>query len=218
MPSQTAADRASGAPDEGAPLTRFGGGPPSGPPEGTEPPVSNARLALLMFIGAEVMLFAGLLGAYLVLRYGSSVWPPAGQPRLPIAVTLANTATLALSALSVRRAWTGIRAGNRERLRRGMAATAVLGLVFLGVQGSEWLRLVRHGLSLSSTYGATFAALIGLHGLHALGALVAVGVVLWRTNGWRYSARHCTGVELCATYWIFVCALWLALFTLVYLG
>jgi cytochrome c oxidase subunit 3 len=194
----------------------FGGGPP---PPGTPPqapPVSSLRLAITLFIGAEVMLFAGLSGAYLVLRYASTAWPPPGQPQLPTGISSANTAALLLSAVTMWRAWRGIRNGNRESLRRGLAATAVLGTLFLVVQGAEWLRLVRHGLRLSNAYGSTFAALIGLHGLHVLGAVGWLLWVLWRAGRWSYSARRHMAVELCAIYWIFVSALWVAIFALVY--
>src|SRR5712691_5456038 len=62
--------------------------------EGIQPPVSNARIAMLAFILFESILFAGLLGGYVVLRWGNAVWPPPGQPYLPIAVTWLNTAVL----------------------------------------------------------------------------------------------------------------------------
>ncbi len=195
-----------------------GGGPPPLPPPPGAPPVSNARLGILMFIGAETMLFAGLMGAYLLLRYGSAVWPPPGQPRLPLMVTAGNTAALTASAVTAWRAWRAIRAGDRARLRSGLTATALLGCLFLAVQGGEWLRLVRHGLSLSNTYGATFAALIGLHGAHVLGAVAWIVAVRLRAGGWRYSARRHQSVELASIYWIFVCGLWLVLFGLVYVG
>src|SRR3989304_5525092 len=46
--------------------------------------VSNARLGMLIFLGAEAMFFAGLIGAFLVFRFGSATWPPPGQPYLPV--------------------------------------------------------------------------------------------------------------------------------------
>lgn len=216
MPRQPASARRPDGDGEPWPRPEPGGGPPGPPPPPAGPPVSNARLGLVVFIGSEVMLFAGLMGAYLVLRYGSPAWPPPGQPRLPRAVTSANTAVLLLSAVTAWRAWRGIRAGDRVRLRRGLAVTALLGAAFLGVQGSEWARLVGHGMSLGSAYGSTFAALIGLHGAHVLGALAWLLVVLWRAGRWKYSARRHLAVELFAVYWIFVSGLWLALFALVY--
>jgi heme/copper-type cytochrome/quinol oxidase subunit 3 len=96
--------------------------------------------------------------------------------------------------------------------------TGVLGVTFLAIQGSEWVRLVAHGLRLSSgMYGGTFYTLIGLHGLHVTaGVLWLCGVVALAMRG-RYNSRNAAGVELCAAYWYFVCAIWPVLFGLVYL-
>lgn len=201
--------------DEGPP--DFGEGPPPGPPAG--PVVSNARLGMLVFLGAEGMFFTGLIGAFLVLRLGSAAWPPPGQPRLPLGVTWINTGILLLSAYTMRRALVAIRAGDQRGLVAGLQATALLGATFLGVQGSEWLRLVRFGLTLSSgTYGATFYTLIGCHGLHVTGAVVWVLIVLATARRQRFSARSHVGVEVCGMYWTFVVALWPILFALVYLA
>ena len=99
-----------------------------------------------------------------------------------------------------------------------LVATAVLGVGFLGVQGSEWVRLIRQGLTLSSgTYGATFYTLIGLHAAHVVGAVVWLLAVLALAQHNRFSAERHTGVTICATYWYFVCALWVLLFAAVYL-
>ena len=97
-------------------------------------------------------------------------------------------------------------------------ATTVLGVVFLGVQGAEWTRLVRHGLTLgSSMYGATFYTLVGCHGLHVLVAVswLAVTAALAGRGIFR-PGRH-AALEMCGIYWYFVCALWVVLFPLVYL-
>ncbi len=92
------------------------------------------------------MFFAGLLSAFLILRAGASGWPPPGQPRLPVAVTGANTFILLLSGVTVYLALRAIRAGDAKGMRRWLLSTALLGAVFLTVQGSEWVRLVRYGL------------------------------------------------------------------------
>src|SRR5438132_12289693 len=66
----------------------FGGGEPPAPPVRPNTPVgSNAALAVAMFLGAEAMFFAGLIGAYIVFRVAAPIWPPPFQPRLPIGVT-----------------------------------------------------------------------------------------------------------------------------------
>lgn len=192
-----------------------GGGPPVALPE---PVVSNARLALLMFLAAEGMFFAGLIGAFLVFRLGSPAWPPPFQPRLPVAVTGVNTVILLLSGVTMRLASRAVRLGRTERLARYLLATALLGALFLVIQGYEWVRLIRFGLTVSSgVYGSTFYTLIGCHGLHVLGAVFWLGVVLVQARRGRFTAERHTGVELCAMYWTFVVALWPMLYGLVYL-
>ena len=61
------------------------------PVEPSAPAVSNARLAIVVLIVGESMLFAGLIGAYLVFRLSGRDWPPADQPRLPLVLTGLNT-------------------------------------------------------------------------------------------------------------------------------
>jgi cytochrome c oxidase subunit 3 len=198
------------------PQPRFGGSPP---PANRTPLVSNAKLALVLFIGTETMLFAALLGGFVVFRMASRVWPPTGQPYLPVAITWMNTAVLLTSAWTLHQGVRAVRAGGVRSLRTNLLVTVLLGMVFLLVQGFEWIRLIGHGLTLSSsTYGATFYVLIGFHGLHVLGAVVWLMVAYFLAGRGRYGREHHLGVELCSLYWYFVCALWVVLFGLVYLS
>jgi len=205
--------------DEGARLPSFaGGGPPAPPSVLVEPIVSNARLAILMFLAAEAMFFAGLIGGFLVFRLGSTVWPPPFQPRLPVAVTGVNTVILLLSGVTMHWALGAIRAASFTGLIRYLLVTALLGGLFLVIQGYEWIRLVHFGLRLSSgIYGATFYTLIGCHGLHVFGAVIWLLVVLMLARRGRFTAKNHTGVELCAMYWTFVVALWPVQYGLAYL-
>ena len=192
---------------------------PSSPDPRNGPPVSNARLGMLIFLAFEGMFFAGLIGAFLVYRLGSQFWPPVGQPRLPILVTWANTAILLFSSYTMRDALRAMRMGDRDGLTTGLSWTALLGTTFLIVQGSEWLRLIRHGLTLSAgIYGATFYTVIGCHGLHVLGAVIWLLIARFGSRDTWCSARRQVGVELCGMYWYFVVGLWPVLFALVYLS
>jgi len=204
--------------DEGPPEVPWG---PSGRGGDGRPgqPVSNARLGMLIFLGAEAMFFAGLIGAFLVFRFGSEAWPPPGQPVLPVGVTGVNTVILLCSAYTMRSALGAIRGANRNGLVGWLLITALLGATFLGIQGYEWIRLVHFGLTLSSsTYGATFYTLVGLHGVHVLGAVLWLLVVLAGARTNRFSATSHAGVTVCAMYWYFVVGLWPVLYGLVYLG
>ena len=204
---------------ESAPLPRpvpvHGGG--TRPPGGRTGP-TNARLAMVMFLGAETMFFTGLLGAYIVLKSASLSWPPPGLPALPIAVTWANTFALVLSCLTIWRANDAIRRHRPRGLVKWLTVTSLLGTLFLCVQGSEWARLVYHGLTVSSgVYGSTFYLLIGAHGLHVLGAVLWLLRVLFKAGRDRFSAGSAVEVDLAAMYWYYVGALWLVIFPMVYL-
>ncbi len=186
------------------------------PPSQTVP-ISNARIAIVIVLVAEIMFFSGLVGAYLLFRFGSAVWPPANLPRLPLAVTWVNTLVLMASGLTMLAALRAVRGDDSPALRRHLLLTGVLGIAFLLVQGSEWARLIRHGLTLATgTYGSTFYVLIGSHAAHV--AIAVLWVVIVAIGAWqgRFSAVRHAAVEVCAIYWFFVCALWLALFALVY--
>ncbi len=181
------------------------------------PPVSNALIAVLALLVAETMLFSGLIGAYLVFRVGTTAWPPPNLPRLPLAVTWVNTFVLIASGITMVAARRAARRDDQRALRRGLATTAALGITFLLVQGSEWARLIQHGLTLSAgMYGATFYTLIGAHAAHVVGAVCWLGLVWWWAARGQLTGGRDAAVEACAIYWVFVCALWIALFGLVY--
>jgi heme/copper-type cytochrome/quinol oxidase subunit 3 len=183
-----------------------------------EPFISNAKLAILMLIAGEMMLFSGLIGPFLVYRGEAAFWPPPGLPHLPIFVTWINTFVLMSSAGTMYLAVRAVHQNRQRLLRRWLTITALLGITFLAVQGSEWIRLIAHGLKLSSgTYGATFYTLIGCHGAHVTAAAIWLSCVVVAAARGRYNAKNAGGVELCAMYWYFVCAIWPVLFVLVYL-
>lgn len=195
-----------------------GGGPPAPPVRPNTPIANNAWLAVLMFLGAEAMFFAGLIGAFLVFRIASPVWPPPFQPRLPSEVTGINTLILLASAVAMRLGLKAIQRGDRSRLVRLLSWTAAAGTMFLLIQGFEWFRLLRFGLTLSSSvYGGLFYTIIGCHALHVFGALVWVLVVYQKARSGKYTRENYVGLQTCSMYWVFVVGLWPILYGLVYL-
>jgi cytochrome c oxidase subunit 3 len=190
---------------------------PAPPPAAPEPAVSNTQLAIVIVIVAETMLFGGLVGMYLVFRLSASAWPPPDLPRLPVEITALNTLVLLGSLVPLTRALRGARR-HEPSGRGGVKLAALLGAVFLAVQGAEWLRLLAHGLTPgSSTYGGTFYLLIGCHGVHVLVAVLWLLALAVRERRARLGWSSWAGLEMCTVYWYFVCGLWLFLFPLVYL-
>jgi len=186
----------------------------------TGEPAGNALLAMMLFIGADVMFFAGLIGAFVVFRFGAESWPPPGQPRLSLGMTAINTAILMLSGMTMILVWRRLAQWNRAQVLKGLLVTAGLGLTFLLAQGYEWIRLIGFGLRLSSgVFGGMFYVLIGCHGLHVLGAVIALIVVVARFwNPGHYGPKRAIGIKLVGMFWLLVVALWPVLYGLVYLS
>lgn len=183
-------------------------------------PLSNAKLAVFILLGAETMLFVGLIGAFLVFRIGSDTWPPSShaEVNLPRLVTGINTILLIISGYIMFQALRAIKKNRIQLFRILLISTGVLGLLFLGIQGWEWIQLIRKGLTLQSgIYGGIFYVLIGCHAVHVLGAVIWLAIVTGKAIVLRYSHTHHTGVETCMIYWIYVVALWPFLYILVYL-
>lgn len=187
-------------------------------PSPRRPVMENALLATIFLIGGEVMLFAGLVSTFWVLRVSAAAWPPPLQPRLPVGVTGVNTLVLLASSATILMASRALGHGDRSTAVRRMWTTAGLGATFLVVQGYEWLRLVGYGLTMhSSTYGATFYTLVGAHAAHVLGALVWLTVCAVLLGCGRFAGTRTGALRACALYWHFVVALWPVLYVTVYL-
>lgn len=194
---------------------------PPGRPQPVRRPrgVPNAVIGTLFFLGAEAMLFAGLISAFLVLRASVEIWPPPGQPRLPVAVTAVNTVLLLISGYTMQRALAAVRRDERAALSRWLGITAALGTVFLLVQGTEWVRLLHYGLRVSSgVYGSTFYTLVGWHAVHVLVGVILLLVAQRGALSDRYSAARHGAIDACRLYWSFVVGVWPILYLTVYLA
>ena len=181
------------------------------------PLVSSALIAVIAVMVAEGMLFAGLIGSFLVFRLSAPAWPPADLPSLPLGVTIVNTGVLGSSLLPLTRALRTLRSGGAGDVARGIRIAATLGMLFLFVQGAEWVHLVGHGVTLgTSIYGATFYLLIGCHAAHVLAAVLWLGGLAVYARSGRLRPERSVLLETATIYWYFVCVLWVVLFGLVY--
>ncbi|RMF57492.1 MAG: heme-copper oxidase subunit III [Calditrichaeota bacterium] len=178
---------------------------------------NKSVFGLLVFIATEIMIFAGLISAFIVLKANTTQWPPPGQPRLPVAITGLNTFFLLLSGVAIYQAVQALKKENQARFKLLLLTTGILGTVFLVIQGYEWLRLLGYGLTMkSSIYGSTFYTLIGAHGTHVMIAVLVLIWVLIRAIRGHYNSENRNGVVLCQIYWFFVVGIWPVLYLLVY--
>ncbi len=178
--------------------------------------VSDGVIGMIFVLATEAMFFSGLISAFVINRAGAMVWPPADQPRLPIEVTAVNTLVLLASAVTL--FLFGRQVKNNRKSNTLLITTIILGLTFLTVQGTEWVKLIGYGLTAhSSLFGAFFYTLIGVHGLHVIaGLLVLFYLAASLTKTISLEALR-NKVAACSMYWYFVVAVWPVLYILVYL-
>lgn len=186
-------------------------------------PAGTYRFGMIVFLVSEAMLFAGLIGAYIVLRWSQGLaWPPSGAPDIGLVwppsplnlVMIGNTIVLLGSS--------GLFLLAERAFRRKspaaswwLLATILAGSLFLGVQAWEWAHLHHEGLWFDKfgIYGSCFFVVTGFHGFHVFVGLL---LMLWCL------IRHFTGsitpvaVENTGLYWHFVDVVWICLYTLLY--
>lgn len=177
-------------------------------------------LGMYLFIASEAILFGVLLFIFFWIKASQTgSWPPPGQPRLPVVLTGVNTVILLFSGFTMYQAWKMVRQDRKKALTNWLMATCILGVVFLAVQGFEWIRLIRFGLGVAgSLYGGLFYIIIGLHALHVFITVLVMLYVWVRSTTGVYTAERHAGVTLCAMFWLFVVLIWPVLYGLVYLA
>ena len=178
--------------------------------------VSSSIFATVIMIMTEVMFFAALISAYMIIRSGAEEWPPWGQPRLPVFATAINSLTLLASAFCLHRS-VKVFSSQALQSKQLLALAIALGIVFVSVQGYEWVQLISFGLTItSSTYGGVFYLIIGAHGLHVIGGLLALLACLKRLNS-TSQLLTIDNLRAAQIFWYFVVGVWPILYTLVYL-
>ena len=176
----------------------------------------NNRLGLWLFCVSEVFLFGGMLAARFLL-WGDT------RPELNQTLGLITTGILLLSSWSMNRAETAIAYDDRKTFLNGLAATFVLGLIFLlGVVLLEWgvLHIIPGEEPLRPTdgaFGAMFFLMTGMHAFHVLTGLILIALIWLNGRKGGYSAERHWGVEACAIYWHFVDLVWIFFYPALYL-
>jgi len=180
--------------------------------------VGDKKLGMWVFLASEVMFFTGLIGSYIILRWGaSSSWPGPGEV-LNVPITAGNTFLLICSSVAMVKAFAAIEEGNQKGLKLWLLATIVMGASFVGVQAYEYIELVGHGFTpASGLYGSTFYAMTGFHGFHVTMGVLCMTWVLGKAMRGHYTQENHQGVEVIGLYWHFVDLVWIILFTIVYL-
>jgi cytochrome c oxidase subunit 3 len=181
-----------------------------------EPAVSSGVLGMIIFIFTEAMFFSGLISAHAIVRSQTAgqMWPPFGQPRLPVQETAVNTAALLVSGIVLVIAWFAFKR-ERSSAKIPLLLSILLGGFFVYFQGLEWMALLGEGLTMqSSSYGGFFYLIVGSHAAHALAALAAMVWAFFRLDKDRLSVSQLATVS---AFWYFVVLVWPILYMQVYL-
>ena len=183
--------------------------------------MNTALLGMLLFIGSEVMFFAGLFAAYFNARAAAPAWPPDGLEHVvePNLIVVPATLLLLFSSLTMQWGVWRIRKGDLRGLNKAVLATLILCIIFLGMQVVDYYLLVAHehfGIN-SGIYGTLFFTLTGFHGAHVFGGVVGLSIILLRGLSGQFSGRHHIAVEAVSAYWHFVDVVWIVLFATLYL-
>jgi heme/copper-type cytochrome/quinol oxidase subunit 3 len=180
--------------------------------------ISNAKLGIWSFLASEIMLFGGLISAYVILRSGSAhmVVPPRSMMGVPLATF--NTFALITSSVTMVLALAAIQEGNIARFQRWILCTIGGGLIFLCVKAYEYHHKWEEGITISSNlFGSFYYTLTGLHVLHVTGGLILMAYILVAGSRGHFTPDSHDRVECAGLYWHFVDLVWVILFPILYL-
>ena len=177
---------------------------------------SRGRIAMLSLIIGESAIFTIFVVAY-VYYIGRSLSPP--TPAQVLDVPVLNTICLLSSSVTV---WLAERQLERGRIRTfaaWWAVTIALGVTFIGGTAIEWHKLIYiDGLTIrTNLFGTAFYSLVGLHATHVIVGLIGLSLILLFTVTGHISERHTERIQIFALYWHFVDAVWVVVFTVVYI-
>lgn len=171
---------------------------------------SLSAFGMWVFLSSLFGLFASLFVLILIERSNAPRWP-IGVDRMPAGLWLATGLLISVS-VAVQQALRSVRRDRSESLRTWLVISAVLIILFLGVQGINWVALFnRPAGDFARKYLGLFYIFTIFHAVHVLGGLLPITWVTYRAFHNSYTRHHHSGIRNCALYWHFVDAVWLVI-------
>ena len=176
---------------------------------------SARKVAIVSLILTEATLFSIVVAAY-VFYIGKSLTGP--TPREVLETPIISTICLLGSSVTIMLAERALRRENRGRFELWWTITILLAAFFLGATALEWHRLITvHHLTISTNlFGTTFYSLVGLHASHVIVGLCLLTLVLVSSLRGLVTAKQHERIQMVSWYWHFVDAVWVVVFTVVY--
>jgi cytochrome c oxidase subunit III len=175
----------------------------------------RGTVAMLSLIVAETAIFSIFVVAY-IFYIGKSISGP--QPRQVLELPVFNSICLLSSSVTLWIAERGLKRGAMGAFNAWWALTVILAAIFLGGTALEWKKLIYHdGLTISTNlFGTTYYSLVGLHASHVIIGITMLFIVLVFGLMGKVKAEHAKHLEVLSLYWHFVDAVWIVVFTVVY--
>ena len=176
---------------------------------------SRGVVGMGCLILAEAAIFIIFVVAYL-FYLGKSLSGPTPHDVLELPVF--TSICLLSSSLTVHLATSSLHKGAQSLCSMWLAATVLLGGIFIVGTGMEWYHLIYHdGLTIrTNLFGTTFYSLVGLHATHVIVGLLMLSLALLFSLRGQLSSRHTERLEVLSLYWHFVDAVWVVVFCVVY--
>ncbi len=166
------------------------------------------KFAMWLFIVSVVMLFAALTSAYIV-RQAEGDWY---LFRLPEMFTY-STVVILISSATMHWAYLAAKKDNVNTVKLAIVITSILGAAFLIMQFLGWQQMVEMNVYFVGNPSGSFVyVLTGVHGVHLVSAVVFLFIMLIAAFRYEIHSRKLIRIEMCATYWHFLDALWIYLF------
>jgi len=176
----------------------------------------RGKIGMACLIIAESAIFTIFVVAYLFYM-GKSLTGP--TPREVLETPIFFTICLLSSSLTIYYAGRSLEHGRRGTFLNLWSLTIILGGLFLFGTGREWHRLIfEHGLTISTNlFGTTYYSLVGLHAFHVTAGLIMLSIVAIFAFAGRVGREQSQRIEVLSLYWHFVDAVWVVVFTVVYI-
>jgi len=176
----------------------------------------RGKVGMACLIIAESAIFTIFVVAYLYYA-GKTLSGP--TPREVLETPIFYTICLLSISVTIHFAGKLLERGRRSGFLLLWLLTIVLGALFLYGTGQEWRRLIyEHRLTISTNlFGTTYYSLVGLHAFHVTAGLIMLGIVLLFGLAGRVRADQSARVDVLSLYWHFVDAVWVVVFTVVYI-
>jgi cytochrome c oxidase subunit III len=176
---------------------------------------SRGRIGMYCLIIGESAIFTIFVVAY-VFYIGKSLYGP--TPQQVLEVPIINSIALLSSSVTIWLAERNLEHKKMKPFAFWWAITIFLGAFFLVGTGLEWHKLIYEDhLTISTNlFGTTFYSLVGLHATHVIFGLFGLSLVLIFTLTGHVREEHAQRIEVLALYWHFVDAIWIVVFTVVY--